>query len=238
MLDISEISVIYPDGTRALDKFSLRADAGESVALVGANGAGKTTLMLAIMGILPLAEGRIEADGILLEKKNLGEIRARVNLIFQNPDDQLFMATIYDDIAFGLRNYGLPEDVVREKTDEALSELGISHLRDHSSLKLSEGEKRLAAIASVLSMRPPVLLFDEPTAFLDLKARRNLIHLLNNMNYTKIIASHDLAFLEEVCTRAVLIKDGSVFAEGPAKEFFRDKKIMEGCGLEAMPALQ
>jgi cobalt/nickel transport system ATP-binding protein len=234
MLDISDITVVYPDGTKALGKFSLRADAGESVALVGANGAGKTTLMLAIMGILPLAEGRIEVDGIRLEKKNLGEIRTRVNLIFQNPDDQLFMATIYDDVAFGLRNYGLPEETVGKKVEQTLLELGITRLRGRSSLKLSEGAKRLAAIATVLSMRPSVLLFDEPTAFLDLKARRNLIHLLNNMNYTKIIASHDLQFLEEVCTQAVLIKDGSVFAQGAVKEIFRDKKIMEDCGLEAI----
>jgi cobalt/nickel transport system ATP-binding protein len=234
MVNISDLAIVYPDGTRAVDKFNLQIGKGESAALVGANGAGKTTLMLAIMGVLPISEGRIEIDGIAVEKKTLRDIRARTGLIFQNPDDQLFMASIYDDIAFGPRNYGLQEDAVGERVEQALSELGIVHLRTRSALKLSEGEKRLAAIATVLSMKPSVVLFDEPTAFLDLKARRNLIRLLNDMPYTKLIASHDLGFLEEVCTEAVLMKNGSFFAKGPAVDLFRNKELMEDCGLEAI----
>lgn len=234
MLDISDLTLIYPDGTKAVDRFNLHVKAGESIGLVGANGAGKTTLMLGIMGILPIAEGRVEADGIVLEKKTLNDIRTRVGLIFQKPDDQLFMASIYDDIAFGPRNYGLPEEEIEQRVKTALSELGITHLRNRSSLKLSEGEKRLAAIAAVLSMRPSVLLFDEPTAFLDLKARRNLIRLLNDMPYTKLIASHDLTFLEEVCGETVMMKSGGIFAQGLSRELFHDKKLMEDCGLEAI----
>ena len=234
MLDISKLVVVYPDETRAVNEFSLHAKAGDSIALVGANGAGKTTLMLTIMGILPITEGYIEVDGIRLEKKTLSEIRSRVGLIFQNPDDQLFMADIYHDVAFGPRNYGLPEEIVNERVDQALRELDITHLRERSALKLSEGEKRLAAIATVLAMRPSILLFDEPTAFLDLKARRNLIRLLNEMPYTKLIASHDLTFLEEVCGQAVLIKAGSVFAQGLTKDLFHNNKLMEDCGLEGI----
>ena len=234
MLNISNLSIIYPDKTMAINKFNLSVKKGESIALVGPNGAGKTTLMLSIMGVLPMTEGSIEVEGIKLMKNTLKDIRIRAGLIFQNPDDQLFMANIYDDIAFGPRNYGLKEEDVNKRVEEALFELGITHLRRRSVLKLSEGEKRLAAIASVLSMKPSLLLFDEPTAFLDLKARRNLIHLLNNMPYTKLIASHDLFFLKEVCSRAVLMKNGTLFAEGMAKDLFHNNKLMEDCGLEAI----
>ena len=234
MLDISKLVIIYPDKTKAVDNFSLTINQGERIALVGPNGAGKTTLMLSIMGVLPISEGYIEVDGIRLEKKNLNDIRSRVGLIFQNPDDQLFTASIYDDIAFGPRNYGMPEEDVKKQVEQTLAELDITRLRDRSGLRLSEGEKRLAAIASVLSMQPSMLLFDEPTAFLDLKARRNLIRLLNNMPYTKLIASHDLTFLEEVCSQAILMKEGTVFAQGLPKDLFHDKKLMEDCGLEAI----
>jgi len=234
MLDISKLVIIYPDKTIGVNNFSLHINNGESTALAGPNGAGKTTLMLSIMGLLPITEGYIEVDNIRVEKKTIKEIRSIAGLIFQNPDDQLFMANIYDDIAFGPRNYGLPEDDVKKLVEQALSELGIIHLAERSGLKLSEGEKRLAAIATVLSMRPSLLLFDEPTAFLDLKARRNLIHLLNDMPYTKLIASHDLTFLKEVCTQAVLIKDGTVFSQGKPEDLFHNKKLMEDCGLEAI----
>ena len=230
MLDILKLSVVYPDKTIAVNKFTLHAESGESVALVGANGAGKTTLMLAITGILPLAEGSVRVDNVTLGKKTLNEIRSRVGLVFQNPDDQLFTASVYDDVAFGLRNFGLPEEQTDERVTQTLEELKITHLRERSALKLSNGEKRLAAIATVLAMQPSLLLFDEPTAFLDLKARRNLIRLLNNLPHTKLIASHDLAFLEEVCGRAALMKNGTVFAEGKAKDLFHNEKLMEECG--------
>ena len=234
MLSVSELMVAYPDKTIAVNNFNIQINDGESAALAGANGAGKTTLMLAVAGVLPLEKGKIEVDGISLEKKTLDQVRRRVGLVFQNPDDQLFMASIYDDVAFGPRSYGLPEETVNELTDQALADMGISHLRGRSSLKLSGGEKRLAAIATVLSMRPSILLFDEPTAFLDLKARRNLIRLLKSIPQAKLIASHDLTFLEEVCGRAVLMKDGTVFADGKITELFTNKKLMEDCDLEAL----
>ena len=234
ILDISGLEIVYPDKTKAVDKFNLQMKNSESLALAGANGAGKTTLLLAIAGIVPVSKGCIQVDGIKLTKKTINDIRARVGLIFQNPDDQLFMTNVYNDIAFGPRNYGASEDEVKQRVEQALSELGITRLCNRSVLKLSAGEKRLAAIATVLSMRPAILLFDEPTAFLDLKARRNMIRLLNNMPYAKLIVSHDLHFLEETCERVVLMKDGSVFSGGITKEIFRNETLMEDCGLEGI----
>jgi cobalt/nickel transport system ATP-binding protein len=174
MMKINHLSVIYPDKTIAVDNIDLHIDNEETVALIGANGAGKTSLLLALVGVVASA-GEIIVDDLLLERKTLGEIRKRVGVVFQNPDNQLFMPTIYDDIAFGLRNYGVSEAEVEAKVDYYLKELGIMHLKHRSPLKLSGGEKRIAAIATILVMEPSIMLFDEPTAFLDPKARRNLI---------------------------------------------------------------
>jgi len=232
MIVINDLTVAYPDGTKAIDGLSLTIDAGERVAVAGANGAGKTTLMLAIVGVLPAVNGFITVDGTAVKKDTLGEIRARAGLLFQNPDDQLFMPTVYDDVAFGPRNRGMREDEVRRVVDETLSRLGAAHLKDRSSLKLSGGEKRIAAIAAVLATRPSALLFDEPTAFLDIKARRNLIGTINGLHQTKLIASHDLSFLLETCTTAVLLKDGKVYAKGSAHELLNDEQTMLGCDLE------
>jgi cobalt/nickel transport system ATP-binding protein len=175
MLEIKNLTVTYPDGTKAVDDVSFTLGDGESVALVGANGAGKTSLMLALVGVLPITSGTVTADGTPLTKKPLTELRRKVGMVFQNPDDQLFMPMIADDVAFGPRNYGLGEAEVVRKVDGALAALGIGRLKDRSSLKLSGGEKRMAAIATVLAMEPSVIIFDEPTAFLDPRARRTLI---------------------------------------------------------------
>ena len=234
MIELNALTIKYPDGTKAIDNVTFSLADGESVALVGANGAGKTTLMLALVGVLPIASGSISVDGIPFEKRTLNEIRRRVGMVFQNPDDQLFMPMIVDDIAFGPRNYGLDEETVRQRTDDALSELGITHLKDRSSLKLSGGEKRLAAVATVLALEPSALLLDEPTAFLDPKARRNLIHILSRLNHLKLIATHDLTFAEEVCTRAIILKEGTVFADGAPKTLFYDAGLMDLCAMEAI----
>jgi cobalt/nickel transport system ATP-binding protein len=234
MIEISNLSVVYPDGTKAVKDIDLTAHDGESIALVGANGAGKTSLLLSLVGVLPMASGSVTVDGVQLSKKTLNDIRRRVGMVFQNPDDQLFMPMIYDDIAFGPRNYGMEEAEVAKKVDDALSALGITHLKDRSSLKLSGGEKRMAAIATVLSMDPSAIIFDEPTAFLDPKARRGLIGVLNRLGQSKLIATHDLTFAEEVCTRAILVKKGTIFADGDPKTLFRDVKLMDDCGIEAI----
>lgn len=234
MIEINNLSVVYPDGTKAVKDITLTAHDGESIALVGVNGAGKTSLLLSLVGVLPMASGSVTVDGVQLSKKTLNDIRRRVGMVFQNPDDQLFMPMIYDDIAFGPRNYGMEEAEVAKKVDDALSALGITHLKDRSSLKLSGGEKRMAAIATVLSMDPSAIIFDEPTAFLDPKARRGLIGVLNRLGQSKLIATHDLTFAEEVCTRAILVKNGTIFADGDPKTLFRDVKLMDDCGIEAI----
>ena len=230
MFVLADLTVTYPDGTRAVEGVSFRLAPGESAVLAGANGAGKSSLILAAVGVLP-STGMVCADGVTLEKKNLAELRRRVGVLFQNPDDQLFSATIYDDIAFGPRNMGLSAEETERRVSEALALLGIEYLRGKTALKLSGGEKRLAALASVLAMKPSVLLFDEPTAFLDPRARRNLIKIMNGLPQTKLIASHDLPFAGAVASRAIVLKRGRLFADGAAREILRDEKLMEEGGL-------
>ena len=230
MFVLEDLTVTYPDGTRAVEGVSFRLAPGESAVLAGANGAGKSSLILAAVGVLP-STGMVCADGVTLEKKNLAELRRRVGVLFQNPDDQLFSATIYDDIAFGPRNMGLSAEETERRVSEALALLGIEYLRGKTALKLSGGEKRLAALASVLAMKPSVLLFDEPTAFLDPRARRNLIKIMNGLPQTKLIASHDLPFAGAVASRAIVLKRGWFFADGAAREILRDEKLMEEGGL-------
>ena len=242
MVKLRNVTVVYPgaadqrsdaERTPAIDNIDLTVSEGESIAVIGGNGAGKTTLLLAMVGILETSKGTIEIDGIRLEKKTLNEIRKRTGLVFQNPDDQLFMPLIYDDIAFGSRNIGLPEGTVEKRVDETLNRLKITHLRKRSSLKLSAGEKRMAAIATVLAMEPSVLLFDEPTAFLDPKARRSLIETLNTLHHTKIVATHDLAFAAETCGRLIILKSGRIAADG-AIPLLYDRELMSHCDLEAI----
>lgn len=233
MLKLYNLTVVYPDKTKAIDHLNLTINEGESVALIGGNGAGKTSLLLSLVGILESAEGMVEVAGILLNKKTVNEIRRQVGLVFQNPDDQLFMPFIFDDIAFGCRNYGLSENEVKSRVTEILEQLNISHLHDRSSLKLSGGEKRMAAIATVLAMNPSILMFDEPNAFLDHKARRSLIGALNKLPHTKIIATHDMTLAAELCNRVILLKKGSIAAEGTL-DLLYDKEKMLDCGLEAI----
>ena len=233
MLNIRNLSCFYPDKTKAIDDINISAADGESIALIGENGAGKTSLLLAIMGVLEKADGIIEIDGIQLTKKTINEIRKRIGLVFQNPDDQLFMPLIYDDIAFGCRNFGIPEEEVKTQVEETLNQLNINHLRNRSSLKMSEGEKRMAAIATILAMNPSVLMFDEPSAFLDHKARRKLIEALQKLHHTKIIVTHDMRFAAEVCGRVIILKNGKITADGNIS-ILHEKELMQNCGLEAI----
>jgi cobalt/nickel transport system ATP-binding protein len=234
MLQIENLTVSYPDKTVAIDDLSLSIGAGESIALIGANGAGKTTLLLSLAGVLDAAEGSIAIGGAVLSKSTLNEVRKKVGMVFQNPDDQLFMPMIYDDIAFGPRNYGDDEQTVHDKVTSVLERLDIAKLAEKSPFKMSGGEKRIAALATILVMDPDLMMFDEPTAYLDPKARRNLINILNGLNHTKIIATHDLRFAEEVCDRAVLLKEGKLFAEGSPQDLLYDHEQMEASDLEAI----
>ena len=233
MLTINNVTVEYPDGTKAINNLSLNVKSGEKLALIGANGAGKSTLMLAIEGILD-STGEIKIDDLVVDSKNIVKVRQQVGMLFQNSDDQLFMATIYDDIAFGPRNAGLDEESVKYRVEDRLKLLNIEHLKDKTALKLSGGEKRMAALATVLAMKPSVMLLDEPTAFLDPKARRNLINVLNSLPHTMLIATHDLAFAKEVCREAVVIKDGNFFAKGNCDEILYNQELMDEGGIEAI----
>ncbi|AEF86585.1 cobalt import ATP-binding protein CbiO 2 [Treponema primitia ZAS-2] len=244
VIEACSLSAAY-DGQAAngsgmvLREIAFAIQAGERVALVGANGAGKTSLLLTMVGILPIASGSLEMGGVELgagpqDKRKLQELRSRVSLVFQDPEDQLFMPSIYEDLAFGPRNMGLSETEVRDRVDEVLDRLGISFLRDRSPLRLSGGEKRLAAIAASLTMNPSILLFDEPTAFLDPKARRKLMGILQSLPHTQLIATHDLDFAASLCPRVILLQEGAVFAQGPAEELLRNGALMDQCGLEAV----
>ena len=210
--------------------FSVRE--GERVAVVGANGAGKSTLLLALVGILNRSGGSVSIGGVPVERARLPEIREKAGLVFQNPDDQLFMPRVCDDVAFGPRNYGATEEEAGRAAESVLRELGIEHLKDRMSHRLSGGEKRMVAIASVLSMHPSVLLLDEPTSFLDPRARRGMIRELARLPHTQLIATHDLDMALELCGRVLILKEGRLCADGPAKKLLSDQKLLTDCGLE------
>ena len=205
---------------------------GESVGLVGANGVGKSTLLRILVGLNTGFQGDVMVNNIPLEKKNLKTIRKNIGYVFQDADSQLFMSTVFDDVAFAPRNYGMSEAEVNEKTMEALKVVHIEQLKDKQIYKLSGGEKKLASIATILSTEPDVILMDEPSVALDPKNRRNLINILNRLNQAKIIASHDLNMIMDTCERTILLSDGKIIKDGNTKEILLDKELMEESGLE------
>lgn len=238
MLAIEKLNYAYPDGHQAIRDVNLKIEEGESIALVGANGAGKSSLFKLIIGISEIKEGSIKVEELAVGKKTLKDIRRKVGMVFQNPDDQLFMTKVYDDIAFGPRNELLTEAEVEERVVNALEQLGITHLRDRMPHRLSGGEKRVIAIASVLAMNPRVILFDEPTSFLDPQARRNVINTLDSLKMTKIIATHDLDMALDICDRVIILHHGSVFADGTVKDILLDEKLLSQCHLELPLCMQ
>lgn len=237
-LEVRDLHFAYPDGQEAIRNMSFVIHHGESVGIIGANGAGKSTLLMLLMGVLFPDRGEVLVGDVHVTKKTLPLIRQRLGIVFQNPDDQLFMTTVYDDVAFGPRNYKLDELEVESRVEQALEMVGITHLKDRAPFKLSGGEKRAAAIASVLSMEPDVLIMDEPTAALDPKSRRRIIRLLNGFRHTKIITSHDLDMTYETCDRIIVIKDGEIAADGPKAEILTNAELLDYCGLEVPLSLQ
>lgn len=233
MMEIKDWSVTYPDGMAVVDHLNVKIEDGEHLALIGTNGAGKSSLILSLVGVLP-GTGSVTVDGITLNKENRNEIRKKVGVVFQNPDGQLFLPAVYDDIAFGPRNLGLDEESVRYRAEDRLSLLNIQHLKDRTALKLSGGEKRMAAMATVLAMKLSVMVLDGPTAFLAPKAKRNLIQALQELPHTMLIATHDLAFAAEVCPRSILLKKGKLFADGLSEELLYDKERMDEADIEAI----
>ncbi|MCL1818176.1 MAG: energy-coupling factor ABC transporter ATP-binding protein [Spirochaetaceae bacterium] len=232
MIRAENLSISYVPGENpALRSVSLCVEKAERVALIGANGAGKSTLLLALVGILPPAAGSASVCGLAVEKKNLRLLRQKAAFVFQNPDDQLFMPTVYEDIAFGPRNYGVSENLIKERAMMILEELGIAHLAGRLAGKLSGGEKRLAALAGVLVMEPEILLLDEPSSFLDPRARRRLIRILRGLGQTLIIATHDLDLAREVCGRTILLQEGRIAADAQTPRILRDARLLQECGL-------
>jgi len=231
-LEVRDLQFAYPDGQVAIKDISFTIHHGESVGIIGANGAGKSTLLMLIMGLLFPTSGEVLVGDVRVTKKTLPMIRQRLGMVFQNPDDQLFMTTVYDDVAFGPRNYNMDEEEVEKRVKEALEAVGIAHLKDRAPYKLSGGEKRSAAIAAVLSMQPDILIMDEPTSALDPKSRRKVIELLKGFKHTKIITSHDLDMVFETCSRVIVINQGEIAADGEGAKILRDSKLLESCGLE------
>jgi cobalt/nickel transport system ATP-binding protein len=231
ILQVRDLKFDYPDGHTALRGVSLHLSEGDKVALVGPNGAGKSTLMLHLNGILE-GHGEIEVGGLRLTRDNLPLIRSMVGLVFQNPDDQLFSPTVFEDVAFGPLHMGLPEEEVRARVTEALDAVRMSSYADRLSHHLSAGEKKRIAIATVLSMRPSLLVLDEPSAGLDPRARRTLIHLLRDLPITMLVSTHDMSLVKELFPRTIVMDEGLIVADGLTREILADEKLLEAHGLE------
>ena len=232
IVDVKNLAHAYPDGTEALKGVSFRIVHGEAVALVGANGAGKSTLLMHLNGYLPTESGEVCVGDTAVTRETAARVRRAVGMVFQDPDDQLFMPTVSDDVAFGPLNAGLPADQIERRVAAALERVGMTHVRGRPPYRLSAGEKRAVAIATVLAMEPDVLVMDEPSANLDPRARRRLINLLLSFDHTRIIATHDLELVVEVCPRVIVLDGGRVVADGPTAELLDDEALMLAHGLE------
>ena len=232
IVEFKNVFFRYPDGTEALNGVNFRITHGESVGVVGANGACKSTLLQHMNGYLVPTSGTITIGDLTLTTKTRREIRKKVGIVFQNPDDQLFMPTVFDDVAFGPLNLGLDEASVRERVRKALGMVNSLTLRDKPPHHLSIGQKSAVAIASVMAMEPDILAMDEPAANLDPRSRRSLITLLKTFKHSKIIASHDLDLILDVCQRCIVIGGGAVVADGPSAEILSNKALLEENNLE------
>ncbi len=231
LLEIKDLHFSYPDGFQALQGVNLSLCEGEKVALVGPNGAGKSTLMLHLNGILG-EDSPVTIGGMAVEKDNLPMIRALVGLVFQNPDDQLFSPTVFDDVAFGPLHMGLPEDEVYSRVEEALKEVQMSGFGERLSHHLSMGQKKRIAIATVLAMNPQILVLDEPSAGLDPRSRRALINFLKELPITMLVSTHDLRMVQDLFPRMVIMDEGKIAADGLTKELLQDEKLLTAHGLE------
>lgn len=231
IVSVKDLHFSYPDGRIALRGISFHLCQGDKVALVGPNGAGKSTLMLQLNGILT-GRGEIEIGNLRLTQDNLPVIRAMVGLVFQNPDDQLFSPTVFEDVAFGPLHMGLPESEVFTRVDSALEAVRMTSYRDRLSHHLSVGEKKRIAIATVLSMNPSILILDEPSAGLDPRARRTLINLLRDLPITMLVSTHDMRLVEELFSRTIVMDEGLVVADGVTRDILDDEIFLNEHGLE------
>ncbi|MCC6446747.1 MAG: ABC transporter ATP-binding protein [Armatimonadetes bacterium] len=236
-ISVHNLTYAYPGGRRALDGLSFEIGQGERVALVGPNGAGKSTLLLHLNGIYR-GQGEVFIHGAPVDRSHLKAVRCQVGLLFQNPDDQLFMPTVGEDVAFGPMNLEMAPERIPRKVSEALAEVGLAGYEDREPYHLSGGEKKRVALAGLLVMEPSILALDEPTGHLDPRSRRSLIEILRRLPVTQIIATHDMEMALEICTRALLIDRGRLVADGLPPSLFADARLLAEHGLETPPSLR
>jgi cobalt/nickel transport system ATP-binding protein len=232
-VEIEHLHYVYPDGTEALRGIDLAIAPAEKVALVGPNGAGKSTLILQLNGILEPSHGSVRIGGQVVDRQSVRRIRAIVGLVFQDPDDQLFSPTVYEDVAFGPLHMGVPHDEIHARVERALAAVGLTGFERRMPHRLSVGERKRAALATVLAMDPGIVVLDEPTAGLDPRGRRELIELLGSMGQTMIVSTHDMRLVAEVFPRTVILDDGRLVADGPTARLLSDEQLLAGHGREA-----
>ena len=237
MIEFRKVSFSYDGERPVVENLSFTIEKGESVGLIGANGAGKSTLMKLLLGLLS-GTGEILVDGLPVTKKNLPSIRQKLGFVLQDSDNQMFMPTVYEDMIFGPRNYGLSKDEAERRVDKVLSQLNLTSLKHRHNHKLSGGEKRMAAIATILAMQPEAILMDEPSTALDPANRRTVIRTVNALPQTKLIASHDLDMILDTCDRVILLANGKIAADGKTDVLLRDQALLEANRMELPFCLQ
>ena len=236
MIEFRNVTFSYGEAP-VVENLSFSIKKGENVGLIGANGAGKSTIMKLMLGLIT-GSGEIKVDGLPMNKENLGEIRKKIGFVLQDSDNQMFMPTVYEDMIFGPRNYGLSKEETEKRVDAVLAQLGLQDLKHRYNHKISGGEKRMAAIATILAMEPEMILMDEPSTALDPVNRRTVINTINRLPQTKLIASHDLDMILDTCQRVILLSHGAIVADGDAETILRDKELLEANRMELPFCLQ
>lgn len=232
MISFENVSFSYNNKIEVISNMNFKINENENVGIIGANGAGKSTILKLLVGLETNFTGKILVDNLKVQKENINKIREKIGYVFQDSDSQLFMPTVYEDIAFAPKNYKLSKNEVELRTTEAMKQIGIENLKNRSIYSLSGGEKKLVSLATVLSMKPDILIFDEPTIALDPQNRRRFIETVSSLKSTKIITSHDLDLIYDTCEKTILISKGKIIKQGDTKEILKDKNLLENNGLE------